>query len=76
MTWGLLDYCLEMVRYLDIEIQFINNKTFNIKLIDWTIIFDHKFWGLPFLTEPEMRLTSKSMLLIAVGDHNRHFIVT
>ena len=34
-----------MVKYLDIEIQFINinTKTFNIKLIDWIIIFDHKF---------------------------------
>ena len=45
MAWCLLYYCLEMVKYLDIEIQFINinTKTFNIKLIDWIIIFDHKF---------------------------------
>ena len=42
MAWGLLYYFLEMVKYLDIEIQFINTKTFNIELVDW-IIFDHKF---------------------------------
>ena len=40
--WGLLYYFLEMVKYLDIEIQFMNTKTFNIELVDW-IIFDHKF---------------------------------
>ena len=45
MVCGLLYYCLEIVKYLDPEIQFINNniKFFNIKLIDRTIIFDHKF---------------------------------
>lgn len=43
MTWGLLCYCLEMVKYLDIEIEFINTTTFNIKVIDLTIIFDEKF---------------------------------
>ena len=42
MAWGLLYYFLEMVKYLDIEIQFINTKTFNIELVDW-IIFNHKF---------------------------------
>ena len=42
-AWGFLYYCLEMVKYLDTAIQFINTKTFNIRLIDWTIIFDHKF---------------------------------
>ena len=43
MAWGLPYYCLGMVKYLDVEIQFINTKTFNVKLIDKTIIFDHKF---------------------------------
>ena len=43
MACGWLYNCLEIVKYLDNEIQLINTKTFNIKLIDWTIIFDHKF---------------------------------
>ena len=43
MTRGLTVLLLRMVKYLDIEIKFVNTKAFNIKLIDLTINFCYKF---------------------------------